>query len=262
MAQLSAAQWLMSESPCALLRDPSLRAPTWRWVAGSKGGGGKEGGCSSDSLGQGTLAEFDLRWPIKRSLLQEAASQAVVDLTYVNWVDCFYSSHAPQQQSHRCRLSPEDASVVAGGDIRGVRSLRLLPRLWKLFAPGLTVISPLVLRWCSVISVIKPRLSATSCQDRPSMQMGRQMILDIKLSVVGSRTPFPTAAPISPHRGLHPQQLEEVADEFPRKEVFVTHHHRAVCFQAGCRTLGGLDPTGPAWSVHSNFNSVQFNLFI
>lgn len=44
--------------------------------------------------------------------------------------------------------------------------------------------------------------------------------------------------------GPHPRQLEDVPDEFPRKEIFVTHHH--CCFQAGCQILGGLVPTGPA----------------
>lgn len=58
---------------------------------------------------------------------------------------------------------------------------------------------------------------------------------------------FCVSHPALEHRGLQPQQLEDIPDELPRKEIFVPHHHRCDdCFQAGCRILGGLDPTGPA----------------
>lgn len=143
----------MNESPRVLLRDPShgprpddsLQAARWKKAAAVQTvwDGELYGNLTSNSWARDRY---------RRKLLL----QGVLELTYVNREDCFYSSQAPQQQSHRCRLTLEEASVVTRGDIGDIHSLWLLPRLLKfLFAPCLTVISPLVLRWCSVISVFK-----------------------------------------------------------------------------------------------------------
>lgn len=115
--------------------------------------GGGKGCCSSASLGQETWWEFGRA---KDCYRRKLLLQAVSDLTNVNWGD---SSHAPRQQSHRCGLSLEEASVVAHGDMRSIRTLFLFPSILKLlFAPCLPVIICAALMLSNLCHQISPAL--------------------------------------------------------------------------------------------------------